>query len=49
MFEKSLSGWWWGKTEESKSLLLEILSEHQVSPYYYNLISEHMKKIDIEV
>lgn len=49
IFEKSLSGWWWGKTEESKSLLLEILSEHQVSPYYYNLISEHMKKMNIEV
>lgn len=39
LFEKAISAWWWGKTEESKNLFLEIKNN-------YSTIEEYSKRID---
>lgn len=31
LYEKSIAAWWWGKFEEAKALLLEILSNYEIS------------------
>jgi hypothetical protein len=43
LFEKALSGWWWGKTEESKSLFKQILEFDNVLPNYIELVKNNLK------
>jgi FkbM family methyltransferase len=47
LFEKALAAWWWGKTEESKNLLLEIKNNHKVSPEYLRAINDNLSKIGV--
>ena len=49
LFTKSISGWWWGKVEESRSLLLNILEEYSVSEEDKNIINDNLKKMGVEV
>ena len=48
LFEKAISAWWWGKSEESKSLFLEILSQYEVSDNYYNSISKNLMEMGVK-
>ena len=45
-FEKGLSGWWWGKVEESKSILLNLYNEHldELPVYQKNLLVKYLKE-----
>lgn len=46
LFEKAISGWWWGKSEETKSLFKQILSEYEdIDPKYLKQIYENLAKI----
>jgi hypothetical protein len=47
LFEKALSGWWWGKTEESKSLFLQILNDYKITSEYEKLIKENLDKMGV--
>jgi N-terminal domain of galactosyltransferase/Glycosyltransferase family 25 (LPS biosynthesis protein)/Methyltransferase FkbM domain len=49
LFEKAISGWWWGKSEECKSLLREILENYELSEQDYLIISNNAKKIGMEI
>ena len=43
LFEKAISGWWWGKNEESKSLFISILNDYDdVEPLYIESIKKNL-------
>jgi FkbM family methyltransferase len=48
LFEKAYSGWWWGKTEESKSLFLQILNDYKIKNEYEKRIKENLDKMGVE-
>ena len=45
-FEKGLSAWWWGKAEESKSLLMDIYNNDidELPTYQKNLLEKYVKE-----
>lgn len=46
IFEKAISAWWWGKHEESKTLLNSILEEYDnILPEYQKSIKENLERI----
>lgn len=49
LYEKAVSGWWWGKSEESKLLLLEILEKYKLSEIDQNTIKERLKSWGFEI
>lgn len=46
LFEKAISGWWWGKGDESRSILNEILLNHQLNEKDYNTVCENIKMMN---
>lgn len=42
LFEKAVSGWWWGKDHECRMLLQEIKNNYVVSKEYYNIIENNL-------
>lgn len=46
IFEKAVSGWWWGKVEESKSLLYEILEHYHLSDSDREIILNNLEKMN---
>ena len=49
LFEKSLGAWWWGKSEESKNLLLDLNDNYPLTPDYKQSVIDNLKKIGVEV
>ena len=47
LYQKSVSGWWWGKVEESRSLLFDILKNYEVSESDRETIINNLKKMEI--
>lgn len=48
LFEKAVSGWWWGKTEESKNLFLDLYNNHTLDPVYHSSVVENLKLFGID-
>jgi len=48
LFQKAISGWLWGKVEESRSLLVEIMNNYQVSEIDKETIVNNLKKMGID-
>jgi glycosyltransferase involved in cell wall biosynthesis len=46
LFLKGISGWWWGKGDESRTLFKEILTNYPLDEKTYNLISDHLKRVN---
>lgn len=46
LFMKALSGWWWGKGNESRKLLQEILSNYNLDQENYRIICENLKRMN---
>lgn len=42
LYEKSNAAWWWGKFEEAKSLLLEILNNYEISEEMRTTINQKL-------
>lgn len=49
LYEKAISAWWWGKAEESRNLLQEILINYELPENDYKLISNKLKEIGGEI
>jgi GR25 family glycosyltransferase involved in LPS biosynthesis len=47
LFQKAISGWWWGKVEESKSLLIEILNNYQLNESDRQIILDNLEKMGV--
>lgn len=49
LFEKAVSGWWWGKVDESISLLIEILENYNLSDDAKEIIIENLNKMGVKM
>ena len=49
LFEKSLSGWWWGKDKESKEILLDLYYDPNVLESYKKVIRNNLEKMNVEI
>ena len=49
LFEKAISGWYWGKVEESKHILLDLSKDPEVTDEYYNSVVENLKQYNIHI
>lgn len=49
LYKKAISGWWWGKVEESKNILLDIKENYKISNDYDEKINYFSKKIGVEI
>jgi FkbM family methyltransferase len=44
LFERAISAWWWGKSDESKNLFTQILTEYDnVNPFYVESVKNNLK------
>ena len=48
LFQKAISGWWWGKVEESRLLLVEILNNYETSESDKETIINNLKKMGVD-
>ena len=44
LFEKAVSGWWWGKNEESGKLLKDLYENYQMPEEYKNSVLDNLQK-----
>jgi glycosyltransferase involved in cell wall biosynthesis len=49
LFLKGISAWWWGKGDESRNLFKDILTNYKLNEVSYNLIYDHLKKVNGEL
>lgn len=49
LFEKSVSGWWWGKEKESKDLLLDLYNNYELSDSYKKTVEDNLKRIGVDI
>jgi hypothetical protein len=48
LFEKAISGWWWGKNEESKNILLDLKNNYTLDEQYQKSVEENLTKLGID-
>jgi GR25 family glycosyltransferase involved in LPS biosynthesis len=46
LFAKSVAGYWWGKHDESKSILLDLKHNYDLIPDYARLVEENLTKFE---
>lgn len=49
LFQKAISGYWWGKNDECKSILLDLYNNYDMTPNYKTAVKNNLKKMNIEV
>jgi len=45
LFEKAISGWWWGKVEECKSIFLDLRNNYPLNEHHKKLVDNNLKNI----
>ena len=48
LFEKAISGWWWGKSEECKSILIDLRNNYELSEVYKKSIDDNLERIGVK-
>jgi hypothetical protein len=48
LFEKAVSAWWWGKTEESKLIFLDLYDNYHLDSTYHASVIENLKLFGID-
>jgi hypothetical protein len=49
LFQKAVSGYWWGKNEECKSILLDLWNNYNLNNTYKQSVKNNLKRLGIEV
>jgi GR25 family glycosyltransferase involved in LPS biosynthesis len=49
LYEKAIAGWWWGKGEESRKILLSLKENYSLSKEYKKSVDDNLKKIGVEI
>lgn len=44
LFLKAVSAWWWGKTEESKSIFMDLKENHTMNSFYSQLVNNNLTR-----
>ena len=47
-YEKAVSGWWWGKSDEAREILQHIKNNYQLNCNYYDLVVKKLKEYNGE-
>jgi len=45
LFEQSLSSWWWGKGNESRSLLQDMKNNYDLDDYHYRMVQNNLMQM----
>lgn len=45
LFEKAVAAWWWGKVEESRTILLDLKNNYSLPKNYEVSVNDNLKKI----
>ena len=48
LFEKAISGWWWGKVEESRSLMIEVKNNYTLPENHLQILNNNLKTMGVE-
>lgn len=49
LFEKAVSGWWWGKSDECKSIFNDLLTNYDLSEEDYRIVCDNLAKVGGEI
>jgi len=49
LYEKAVAGWWWGKSEESRKILLDLKNNYSLTKEYETLIDDRLVKIGVNL
>jgi len=49
LFEKSLSGWWWGKDKESIEISLNLYNDPEISDDYKKTVKNNLERMGVEI
>jgi len=49
LFEKAVSGYWWGKDKECKEIFLDLIENHPLSDIYKKSVEENLKRVGIDI
>ena len=49
LFEKAVSGYWWGKDKECKEIFLDLIENHSLSDIYKKSVEENLKRVGIDI
>lgn len=48
LFQKAISGYWWGKNDESKNILIDLYKNYFLDVKYKKLVTDNLKRLGIE-
>lgn len=48
LFEKALSGWWWGKANESKEIFIDLKNNYKMISSFENLVNNNLEKMGVK-
>jgi GR25 family glycosyltransferase involved in LPS biosynthesis len=49
LFQKAISGYWWGKNDECKNILLDLYNNYELNDTYKQSVRENLKRIGVEI
>ena len=49
LFEKAVSGYWWGKDKECKEIFLDLRQNYPLSEQYLKVVDENLTKMGMEI
>jgi GR25 family glycosyltransferase involved in LPS biosynthesis len=48
LFQKALAGYWWGKNEECKNILLDLYTNYPLNDIYKQSVKDNLKRIGVK-
>jgi hypothetical protein len=49
LFQKAISGYWWGKNDECKEVFLDLWNNYQLNDIYKQNVRDNLKRIGVEI
>lgn len=49
LFERSIAAWWWGKVDECKELLIDLIQNYDMSSEYVKAVNENLVRAKINL
>jgi len=49
LFQKAIVGYWWGKNDECKSILLDLYNNYELNEVYKQSVKNNLKRIGVEI
>jgi hypothetical protein len=49
LFQKAIAGYWWGKNDECKKILLDLWDNYQLNDTYKQNVRDNLKRIGVEI